>query len=238
MLKFTLNKTFILLLIIAFIVIGAYTLNFQGNSVSDNPEQWGQLGDYVGGILNPVLSFTTVIILITTVRIQNKQLSATREELALTREELQRTAEAATKQAEHFEKEAKLKEHLVLIEKLATRINRNYNGNNLDRERSLHTFVNAHTSKTSEDYIKIVLSYYQNNNGSQTQRVILWIVSDLKRLSELIDSYGKISQNGNRKEEKYSPIPRFYQHEFGELANTLFTYSIIEANLADFYNPK
>ncbi|MFY8351486.1 hypothetical protein AAEU29_13180 [Pseudoalteromonas sp. SSM20] len=36
-------------------------------------DAWGSLGDFLGGILNPILGFTTILILITTTFIQKKQ---------------------------------------------------------------------------------------------------------------------------------------------------------------------
>jgi hypothetical protein len=45
--------------------------------VSDDPEQWGQLGDYIGGVLNPLLSFVSIVLLIRSLSIQleaNKEL--------------------------------------------------------------------------------------------------------------------------------------------------------------------
>lgn len=41
--------------------------------VSSSGEQWGQFGDFVGGILNPLLSFMTICILIKTSLTQEKQ---------------------------------------------------------------------------------------------------------------------------------------------------------------------
>lgn len=55
-------------------VIGAYYLQF-GHSlkyeIAKNPERWGQLGDYLGGLLNPALSFITLCLLIETIKVQN-----------------------------------------------------------------------------------------------------------------------------------------------------------------------
>ncbi len=42
----------------------AYFLNFSTYTVSDSPEHWGQFGDFVGGILNPVVYGVNLIVLI------------------------------------------------------------------------------------------------------------------------------------------------------------------------------
>ncbi|NDI98884.1 hypothetical protein GWA97_07335 [Flavobacterium sp. LaA7.5] len=62
------NKTLLYILwIVTFIFIlvtvGAYILQFNENKISNNPEVWGQFGDYFGGVLNPLLSILNLIIL-------------------------------------------------------------------------------------------------------------------------------------------------------------------------------
>jgi len=51
------------------IAILFYVIWFSGilkRGISDSPEQWGQFGDYMGGLLNPVLSFISICILVKT----------------------------------------------------------------------------------------------------------------------------------------------------------------------------
>lgn len=46
-----------------------YDLNFV---ISNDPAVWGQLGDYMGGILNPLLSFISIVLLIKSLTLQNQ----------------------------------------------------------------------------------------------------------------------------------------------------------------------
>jgi hypothetical protein len=85
----------------------AYYLNFGHLSISDKPENWGVFGDYIGGILNPILSFSAFIGVLITVLLQRSQLqqtqsqlTMTKEELELTRVELKRSADAQAQQTE------------------------------------------------------------------------------------------------------------------------------------------
>jgi len=58
---------------LAALVCGSYILRFGFNenfSISDSPEHWGQLGDYIGGLLNPSLSFISIMLLIKSLTIQ------------------------------------------------------------------------------------------------------------------------------------------------------------------------
>jgi CRISPR/Cas system CSM-associated protein Csm2 small subunit len=89
-------------------VFGVYWFYFRDLSISTDPAQWGVFGDYIGGTLNPILSFLTIILLAFTLILQLRQLSISstqlelshkelklsRQELELTRAELKRTAEA------------------------------------------------------------------------------------------------------------------------------------------------
>ncbi len=57
----------------------------------DKIEKLGQVGDFIGGALNPLFALFSFILLLMTVKIQNKALKNSQEELKLTREELKAT---------------------------------------------------------------------------------------------------------------------------------------------------
>lgn len=62
------NKTLIKILwitsiVFLLLVFGFYICNFKGFKISDNPGDWGQFGDYIGGLLNPFISLLNLIIL-------------------------------------------------------------------------------------------------------------------------------------------------------------------------------
>lgn len=55
-------------------VVYAFWFKFKlGYHLSNSGEVWGQFGDFVGGILNPILSFITILILVLTSLYQQKQ---------------------------------------------------------------------------------------------------------------------------------------------------------------------
>lgn len=204
------------------------------NIIADG-EKWGQFGDFIGGTANPLLSFLTFSALLITIIQQNKQLAISsselensRQELILTREELAKTAEAATKQAEHLERESKLSELLSLIDKLATRTNRNFNDNILDGELSLHRVLSQHRLSIQTFETESLTAHYEQEN-SKTHKVVKWIASDLERLSELINKYNDI------KESYASPLPDFYRREFGELVDMLHQHSMISKEIFAFF---
>ncbi|HGY0992539.1 hypothetical protein [Aeromonas salmonicida] len=59
--------------LIIIIVWGAYYFNFGVNGdVSHKTDVWGQFGDYVGGVLNPILSFISIYLLINSLSLQHR----------------------------------------------------------------------------------------------------------------------------------------------------------------------
>lgn len=77
---------------VACVVLAAYVIYFIGQPLG-GPEQWGQFGDYVGGLLNPTFSFLALLALLATLGLQVR-------ELRLSVQELRNSAEALTKQNE------------------------------------------------------------------------------------------------------------------------------------------
>lgn len=59
---------------LAFIVIALLYLYKFNDGLSDRQEVWGQFGDFLGGSLNPILGFLTVIILVNTLKTQRREL--------------------------------------------------------------------------------------------------------------------------------------------------------------------
>ncbi len=77
---------------------------FNGELSTDHT-LWGAFGDFIGGTLNPILSFLALIALLLTLILQSRQiemsaeeLSLSRDELSLTRKELSRSADALNSQ--------------------------------------------------------------------------------------------------------------------------------------------
>lgn len=89
--------TGLLFLLIPIVAIGLF-INYFGIGHAKSIADWGSTGDFFGGILNPVFSFVTIILLLISIRLQLNELSLTRHELKLTRVEHSKSREA---QEEH-----------------------------------------------------------------------------------------------------------------------------------------
>ena len=84
-----------------------YIYKFGSLHLSNSKEQWAQFGDFLGGTINPVLTFLTVVLLLRTIKIQSEELKATREELKKTSEAQAKSSEALTKQNDFTETQLK-----------------------------------------------------------------------------------------------------------------------------------
>ena len=69
-------------------LVVAYLWQFGGKGLSPLQEHWGQFGDYLGGVLNPLLGYASVVLLALTLHAQHKVLEETRRQSVL--QELQR----------------------------------------------------------------------------------------------------------------------------------------------------
>jgi hypothetical protein len=66
------------------VVMACYCIRFfalLGYGFSDDPAIWGQFGDYMGGVLNPILSFISITLLIKSHNLQNQSNHDLREQL-------------------------------------------------------------------------------------------------------------------------------------------------------------
>lgn len=69
-------------LVIIVVIFASYYFNFNtGLGFSDKQDVWGSFGDFIGGSLNPILSFLAFIALLYTIVLQSRELKLTREEL-------------------------------------------------------------------------------------------------------------------------------------------------------------
>ena len=92
---------------IIILVLALYIFNFDTNKLADSNEIWGQFGDYVGGTLNPALSFLALIALLYTIKLQSRGLRLSTLELEATRKELSETKDIHRKQSLIMDEQSK-----------------------------------------------------------------------------------------------------------------------------------
>ncbi|AOA71015.1 hypothetical protein [Stenotrophomonas rhizophila] len=79
----------------AIIAVWFYLSQFSSYELSDDPEDWAQLGDYIGGILNPILSFISVLLIVRSLGLQRSANEGLQQQMhAAQRGEITRAFEA------------------------------------------------------------------------------------------------------------------------------------------------
>ena len=84
------------------IVLGLYIAYFKNLSITNDSATWGTFGDYLGGTLNPIISFLALIGLLYTIHQQAQEMQATREELKQAAEQQRQQVEQQSRQSEIF----------------------------------------------------------------------------------------------------------------------------------------
>lgn len=91
------------------VVAGAYVLKFSDwLNFSDSTETWGQLGDYLGGVLNPIIGLITICLLTVSLRQNQIALRQTREELKETRKAIQQAGSIQVKTEEALKRQIQI----------------------------------------------------------------------------------------------------------------------------------
>lgn len=92
---------------VVYLVLFAYFLKFVINIpiLSDDKGDWGTFGDYMGGVLNPILAFMSFMALLYTIKLQSEELKATREELARSAKAQENSEKALAEQSQIFQQQ-------------------------------------------------------------------------------------------------------------------------------------
>ncbi|EKI0758133.1 hypothetical protein ACVYFZ_12405 [Vibrio cholerae] len=89
------------------LVLAAYLINFHSYDLSKSPSQWGAFGDFLGGVLNPILSFLSLILVLVTIRQQKISLQQTSKQIKMSFDEMTKSVIAQEKQADLAERQLK-----------------------------------------------------------------------------------------------------------------------------------
>lgn len=88
-------------------------------SISD----FGAFGDFVGGLMNPLLQFIVIAMLFWSIHVQRQDLQATRETLIATKDELKETKDANERQADSLEQQIDIYRNKEEFDKQLMQIN-------------------------------------------------------------------------------------------------------------------
>lgn len=85
---------------LAFLMLFAYFVKFSGYGFSEKQDDWGVLGDYIGGVLNPAISLAALYWLTRSIVLQKRELQESRKALldaAFSQSQQAKTSETAAK---------------------------------------------------------------------------------------------------------------------------------------------
>lgn len=83
-------------------VITFFIWHWHSTEVSSKLDNWGQFGDFFGGILNPIIGFAGILLLAFTLKQNQIALNITAQELQDSRKQLAMSADALQKQEHHM----------------------------------------------------------------------------------------------------------------------------------------
>lgn len=121
------NRSLLFVLILVFCLILAYIINFHSHTISSDPSDWGALGDYLGGITNPIISTIALIYLAKAYYTQKAELAETRNALRDTAKNSKDSARAQTKLVDTAINQELLIKRNLELKFLVTQINMHQN---------------------------------------------------------------------------------------------------------------
>ncbi|MBV1807494.1 hypothetical protein [Pseudomonas viridiflava] len=117
------NRSLLCVLFLVFCLILAYIINFHSHAISSDPGDWGALGDYLGGITNPLISAIALIYLAKAYYTQKAELAETRSALRDTAKHSEDSARAQAKLVDAATRQEILTKKNLELKFLATQIN-------------------------------------------------------------------------------------------------------------------
>lgn len=141
---------------------------------SQTREALGQMGDFFGGVLNPILAFASFIALLYTIKLQSKEMEETREELKEARIAQQKSANTANTKLEQeknlFEYQTLQRLLLAQVETLDETFSLNAHGHSLAQIQDLilSNHFRALKSKSTNSWLQMEAIIEQQLNIART----------------------------------------------------------------------
>lgn len=157
------------------IVLGLYISYFKNLSVTNDSSTWGTFGDYLGGTLNPIISFLALIGLLYTIHQQAQEMQATREELEQAAEQQRRQSEIFNLQQFESTFFSLLEQHNKIIETLVKNVDE------INKYNQTHDSKDSFINEIYEKYSEI----YQSNVCDNQIKINLYIANNIQQNLEL-----------------------------------------------------
>lgn len=226
------------LLLYVIIVIGSFVEQFHQRGLQYDFDKWGQVGDFFGGMLNPVLAFASFIALLYTIRIQSSELDLTRHELEKSAKAQKESAETLQHQLNESRKQYLMGQYHELFVSLSSSIDEcisNRNIGNADKFKSyktllLHAFEYPLQGSFKQSPPKLearTTPYIYQSSLSYTGRLVERDTCQmLARLAHLMQEYA--TQFGS------TAVYRDYIFRFTETVSFMHYAEVLDGRFGDF----
>lgn len=171
------------------VVFGAYTINFHNLSISDDSATWGTFGDFIGGVLNPIFGFITIMILLYTMSLQTDELRNSVKALNDQQNEFKESKQIAIIQNKQLEEKKQFDNLLVFIKLAHSEVMRELT---LKREYLLN---NKTTFEDGADTLLTKFSTAHDSISNGREFVMVSIYDGVQLPSSLMLALETISQN-------------------------------------------
>ncbi|WP_143273342.1 hypothetical protein [Azospirillum palustre] len=152
---------------------------------------YGQYGDFIGGSLNPILSFMSLIAVLFTVSLQITELQQNREELRETRE-------VAVQQKRHFENEAKKTEIMQALQQYESeyeqRISVKTDSWSGGEYYTVNQILNQHGENAASNSFNLTINEMKwGSSAVNFDNKINSVLLMMYKMDKLLEEYGKVS---------------------------------------------
>lgn len=200
-------------------------------SINPDPMEWGVIGDFFGGMLNPILAFASFIALLYTIRIQSEELRLTREEFEKSVEAQSGSARALEQQLEQNKSQYLRAQYNELFIPISNRLNYYLHDKNTlhvdDKFRSYNELLLAvFESYTFFNMVSSPKDGYKGKSTRISRQVERNIHQLLARLAVLLKEYG--DQFGS------TVIYRDYLYQFTEVVALMHLFELLNARQGDY----
>lgn len=184
------------------LVVGVYVYEFHTHPIGQ-PEHFAQFGDYVGGLLNPLIGISTIFLLVYSINVQIEELKLTREELSSQLTEQRENNKISLEIARCNERSLRLPSISRLIDKEFDRLEKLYSTEfsysffNLDDESSMSIFsLDANSPDKKVKSFKKIHAYLVSDSNKTKLHIditcfafFLDTLKTFKHSRELLEEY-------------------------------------------------
>lgn len=218
--------------LVLFVVFGAYIFNFHNVSISNDSAVWGTFGDFIGGVLNPIFGFITIMILLYTMSLQTDELKNSVKALNAQHNEFKESKRIAISQNMRLDEKRQLDNLLVFIKLAHSEVVRELE---LKRECLLNN-KSCYENETDTLLVRFSIAYDSIVYG---KKIVLSSLFDGHLPSSLILAIENIAQNIENifyfinqvsDDESKENLVYFYSRSLESVAQVLYLLNNLKVN--------